>query len=67
MSNTWKGAGVAVPVFSLRTKAGLGVGEFLDLKLMVDWAAMCKMNLLQILPINDTTVFKDYRDSYPYR
>lgn len=62
----WRGAGVAVPVFSLRTKDGLGVGEFLDLKLMVDWAAKCKLNLLQILPINDTTVFKDYRDSYPY-
>ena len=56
-----------MPVFALRTKDGLGVGEFLDIKLMVDWAVASKMNLLQILPINDTTVFKDYRDSYPYR
>lgn len=64
--SSWRGAGVAVPIFSLRTKSGLGVGEFLDLKLLVDWAAKCKLNLIQILPISDTTVYNDYRDSYPY-
>eukprot|EP00026_Physarum_polycephalum_P001791 Phypoly_transcript_01794.p1 GENE.Phypoly_transcript_01794~~Phypoly_transcript_01794.p1 ORF type:complete len:844 (+),score=102.29 Phypoly_transcript_01794:62-2593(+) len=63
---SWRGAGVALPVFSIRSKDGLGVGEFLDLKLIVDWAAQTGQNIIQILPINDTTVFKDFRDSYPY-
>lgn len=97
----WRGVGVALPVFSIRSKDGLGVGEFLDLKLVVDWAEktgqsifvkrwgyqerereggerrvelrgdkMWKIDnedIIQILPINDTTVFKDFRDSYPYR
>lgn len=62
----WRGVGVALPVFSIRSKTGLGVGEFLDLKLIVDWAVKTGQNIIQILPINDTTVFKDYRDSYPY-
>ena len=37
-NDTWKGAGVAIPVFSLRSNNGLGVGEFTDIKLLVDWA-----------------------------
>ena len=37
-NNTWKGAGVAIPVFSLRSKKSFGVGEFTDLKLLADWA-----------------------------
>jgi 4-alpha-glucanotransferase len=67
VNSNWRGTGVAIPVFSIRSGKGLGVGEFPDLKLVVDWAVKCQMNLIQILPINDTTVFKDYRDSYPYR
>ena len=39
-NNTWKGAGVAIPVFSLRSKNSAGVGEFLDIKLLVDWAVL---------------------------
>ena len=35
----WKGAGTAIPVFSLRSEDDFGVGEFYDLKKMVDWAA----------------------------
>jgi len=66
LATPYRGAGVAVPVFSLRTKKGLGVGEFLDLKDFVDWSVKTNLNLIQILPINDTTVFKDFRDSYPY-
>lgn len=64
--SSWRGAGVALPVFSIRSKEGLGVGEFLDIKSVVDWAAKTGQNIIQLLPINDTTVFKDYRDSYPY-
>ena len=32
----WRGAGTAIPVFSLRTAEDFGVGEFYDLKKMVD-------------------------------
>ncbi len=62
----WKGAGVAVPVFSLRTDEGFGIGEFLDLKKMADWAALTGMKMIQTLPINDTTLTHSNIDSYPY-
>ena len=62
----WRGAGVAIPVFSLRSHDSLGVGEFLDLKLMGDWAAKTQMRLIQILPVNDTTANNNWVDSYPY-
>lgn len=62
----WKGAGVAIPVFSLRSERSLGVGEFADLKLMADWAQENGLRLIQILPINDTTVNYTWTDSYPY-
>ncbi|MBL0883412.1 MAG: 4-alpha-glucanotransferase, partial [Chitinophagaceae bacterium] len=65
-NNTWKGAGVAIPVFSLRTEHGLGVGEFNDLKYMVDWAVKTGLKMIQILPINDTTATHSWTDSYPY-
>ncbi|HXB91617.1 MAG TPA: 4-alpha-glucanotransferase, partial [Puia sp.] len=62
----WKGAGVAIPVFSLRSKRSFGVGEFTDLKLLVDWAVKCGLKLVQVLPIQDTTACHSWRDSYPY-
>eukprot|EP01103_Thecamoeba_quadrilineata_P015316 TRINITY_DN4800_c0_g1_i2.p1 TRINITY_DN4800_c0_g1~~TRINITY_DN4800_c0_g1_i2.p1 ORF type:complete len:914 (-),score=161.09 TRINITY_DN4800_c0_g1_i2:96-2801(-) len=62
----WKGAGVAVPVFSLRTKKSFGVGEFLDLKVLVDWAILAGLRLVQLLPINDTMITNTWWDSYPY-
>lgn len=65
-ANTWKGAGVSIPVFSLRTTSSLGIGEFNDLKLMVDWALKTKLKLIQLLPINDTTATFLWKDSYPY-
>ena len=62
----WKGAGVAIPVFSLRSKTGFGTGEFMDIKLLVDWAREVKLKLIQLLPINDTTATNSFKDSYPY-
>ena len=62
----WKGAGVAIPVFSLRTENDFGIGEFLDLKLFADWAAATGQKMIQTLPINDTTLTHTNRDSYPY-
>ena len=62
----WKGAGVAVPIFSLRSEGSFGVGDFGDLKLMIDWAAKTRQKMVQILPIYDTTITKTWTDSYPY-
>ncbi len=63
---SWKGAGIAVPVFSLRTDNGMGVGEFPDLKPMADWARLMGLQLIQILPVNDTSAYGTWYDSYPY-
>ena len=62
----WKGAGVAIPVFSLRSENSFGIGDFGDLKKMIDWAVLTKQNVVQILPINDTTMTHTWKDSYPY-
>ena len=62
----FRGVGVAVPVFSLRSAKSLGVGEFADLKPLADWATGVGLKLIQILPINDTTSSHDWTDSYPY-
>ncbi len=62
----WKGAGVAIPVFSLRTEEDFGAGDFYDLKKMVDWAVATGQKVIQILPINDTTMTGTWTDSYPY-
>ncbi|WP_232214772.1 4-alpha-glucanotransferase [Asinibacterium sp. OR53] len=64
--NTWKGAGVAIPVFGLRSEQSLGVGEFTDLKLLVNWARTTGLKLIQLLPVNDTTATHSWTDSYPY-
>jgi 4-alpha-glucanotransferase len=65
-NDTWKGAGVSIPVFSLRSKQSFGTGEFPDLKLLVDWAKKTGLKLIQILPINDTSATGTWLDSYPY-
>ncbi|MGK6342043.1 4-alpha-glucanotransferase [Chryseobacterium sp. DT-3] len=59
-------AGVAVPVFSLRSENGFGVGEFSDLKKLADWTKETNLGIIQILPINDTTANYSWTDSYPY-
>ncbi|HEY2726669.1 MAG TPA: 4-alpha-glucanotransferase, partial [Parafilimonas sp.] len=64
--NAWKGAGVSIPVFSLRSKNSWGVGEFADIKLLVDWAKKTGLQLIQILPVNDTNATSTWVDSYPY-
>ncbi len=62
----WKAAGINVPVFSLRTNTGWGVGDFTDLSLLVDYTASLGFKLIQLLPINDTTGAYTDKDSYPY-
>ncbi len=65
-SGSWKGAGVAIPVFSLRTGESFGVGSFSDLRYLIDWVVRLGMRVLQILPINDTSATGTWKDSYPY-
>ncbi len=62
----WRGAGMAIPVFSIRTEKGFGVGEFADIPALVDWAKQVGLKLVQILPVNDTTATHTWMDSYPY-
>lgn len=62
----WKGAGLAIPVFAIRTEESMGVGSFTDIKKMADWALKCGLKMVQILPVNDTTATKTWTDSYPY-
>lgn len=59
-------AGTQVPVFSLRSRTSFGVGDFSDLKKMVDWISKTQQRVLQLLPINDTTTTHTWTDSYPY-
>ncbi|MFA7492143.1 MAG: 4-alpha-glucanotransferase [Proteiniphilum sp.] len=65
-SFAYRGTGTAIPVFSLRTEDSFGVGDFSDLRKMVDWVALTRQQLIQLLPVNDTTATKTWRDSYPY-
>ena len=65
-STFWKGAGVAIPVFSLRSNKSFGVGEFADLMPLVDWCKRTGLKLIQVLPINDTIATHTWMDSYPY-
>lgn len=63
----WKGAGVAIPVFSLRSEAGYGIGEFRDLAGFAAWAAAAGLQMVQLLPVNDTSSDFTWHDSYPYK
>ena len=62
----WRVAGVVVPVFSLRSNQSYGVGDFGDLRRLVDWCVATGMKAIQLLPVNDTTCAKNWSDSYPY-
>lgn len=59
-------AGVVAPLFSLRGEGDSGIGDFGVLRSAVDWASSVGLRVLQLLPINDTTFYRDWRDSYPY-
>lgn len=63
----WKKAGIkhhhgiAVPLFSLHSSQSAGIGEFLDLIPLIEWLPSVGMDVIQLLPINDTGT-----DSSPY-
>lgn len=63
---SWKIAGISVPLFSLRSDKSCGVGDFGDLKQLVDWCVRCGLHVIQLLPINDTLHTGKWSDSDPY-
>jgi 4-alpha-glucanotransferase len=65
-SDSWKGAGVGLPVFSIRTKKSFGVGDFTDLQMLIDWAEKVGLKLIQVLPLNDTIGTHTDADVLPY-
>jgi 4-alpha-glucanotransferase len=54
-------AGVLVPAFALRTEDDLGIGDTDAVRQMIDWCHRHHLNLLQTLPINETS-----DDNSPY-
>ena len=62
----WKTAGMAVPVFSLRSERSCGVGDFGDIPALVDWAVQTGIKVIQLLPVADTTTMHSWTDSHPY-
>jgi len=65
-NHSWRGAGVGLPVFSIRTKKSFGVGDFNDMKLFIDWAEKVGLKLIQVLPLNDTNGTHTIADVLPY-
>ena len=65
-NRSWKGAGLGIPVFSIRTRNSFGVGDFGDMKLLVDWAQKVGIKLIQVLPLNDTIGTHTELDVLPY-
>ena len=62
----WKGAGINIPVFSLRTNDTWGCGDFTTIKTFVDYASSLGLKMIQLLPVNDTIATFTNKDSYPY-
>ena len=62
----WKGAGINLPVFSIRTNNTWGSGDFSSIKMLVDYAASVGIKMIQLLPVNDTIATYSEKDSYPY-
>lgn len=54
--------GFCLPLFALRSKDSCGIGEFLDLLLLLGWSQKIGMDVLQLLPLNETS----YEDFSPY-
>ncbi len=46
--------GCVIPLFSIRSKNSLGIGEYLDLLPLIDWFHEIGFSILQLLPLNDT-------------
>ncbi|HRP68823.1 MAG TPA: 4-alpha-glucanotransferase, partial [Turneriella sp.] len=47
-------AGVAAPVCALRSQQSCAIGEFYDLKILIDWCVATGQRIINLLPVNDT-------------
>ncbi len=47
-------SGVLVPLSALRTASTIGSGEFADLPALAQWCVATGLDMIQILPVNDT-------------
>ncbi len=54
-------AGILEPVFAIRTEQDLGIGDTEGVRQMIDWCARHRLNILQMLPINEIS-----DDNSPY-
>ncbi len=59
-------AGTVIPVSSIRSKGCEGIGDYVAMGEMAQWAASTNLRVIQTLPINDTTLTHTPGDSYPY-
>jgi 4-alpha-glucanotransferase len=50
---TCRRAGILAPLFLLYSQESIGVGDFHDLKLLVDWAKRTGNSIIQLLPMNE--------------
>ncbi len=55
-----KRSGVLVPLFSLYSQDSVGIGEYDDLKLLLDWCDKTGNSILQLLPMNEEIVCVSY-------
>lgn len=46
--------GINVPLASLHSKQSCGIGEFFDLIPLIDWCRRLKMDVIQLLPLNNS-------------
>lgn len=53
--------GIAIPLFSLHTANSCGIGEYPDLAPLIDWCVEVGLDIIQLLPLNDTGL-----DTSPY-
>jgi 4-alpha-glucanotransferase len=53
--------GIDLPLFSLHSAQSCGIGEFSDLTPLIDWCHDIGLDVLQLLPVNDTGM-----DNSPY-
>ena len=67
MGQILRQAGIAVPLFSLRRHGDAGCGDFAALEAFAPIAERMGVRIIQLLPLEDTTLYGDSRDSYPYR
>ena len=56
-----KRSGILAALFSLYSKDSAGIGDFADLKLLIDWAGRTRNSIIQLLPMNEVgSVFCPY-------